>query len=354
METKYDIFISYRRDGGYDTAKHLYDLLTRDGYSVSFDIDTLRNGDFDIELLKRIDECTDFVLVLDKNAFKKTLDPKFRKEHDWMRNELAYALQKEKNIIPIMLTGFSEFPNNLPSDIAKVAKKNGPKYDQYYFDDFYRRLKEMFLESELVMPKDNGLHKQLSEFSKKEDISLHDISMVLNIIRSKGKYLIEIVEDSWSKRNIVSNIIFCLYLLPLILLLFIFIEILNHRNKDLTELSLGFYTITFLYGIYQSFLNRRDGIYSIVISPIIAVSTIYFISERYSPHLWDSIFLLFLFSIPLLFALLLRKKGKSTWQQMKGGVFGLLKWKRHFLYYLWCVAWVFIVIYKTQIVQRGY
>ena len=41
----YDIFISYRRRGGFETAKHLYDLLTKDGYRVSFDIDTLRNGD---------------------------------------------------------------------------------------------------------------------------------------------------------------------------------------------------------------------------------------------------------------------------------------------------------------------
>ena len=27
---KYDIFISYRREGGYDTAKHLYDLWLPD------------------------------------------------------------------------------------------------------------------------------------------------------------------------------------------------------------------------------------------------------------------------------------------------------------------------------------
>lgn len=30
---EYDVFISYRREGGYDKAKHLNDLLTRDGYS---------------------------------------------------------------------------------------------------------------------------------------------------------------------------------------------------------------------------------------------------------------------------------------------------------------------------------
>lgn len=50
---KYDIFISYRREGGYDTAKHLNDLLVRDGYRVSFDIDTLRNGPFDKQITQQ-------------------------------------------------------------------------------------------------------------------------------------------------------------------------------------------------------------------------------------------------------------------------------------------------------------
>ena len=68
-----------------DTAKHLYDLLTHDGYSVSFDIDTLRNGDFDTQLYTRIAQCKDFILVLDKNAFAKTTDLNCKKEHDWLR-----------------------------------------------------------------------------------------------------------------------------------------------------------------------------------------------------------------------------------------------------------------------------
>ncbi len=61
-----------------------------------------------------------------------------------MRCELAYALEKNKNIVPIMLAGFTAFPDNLPDDIRKVVRKNGPKYDSYYFDDFYRRLKSDF------------------------------------------------------------------------------------------------------------------------------------------------------------------------------------------------------------------
>lgn len=70
-----------------------------------------------------------------------------------MRCELAYALEKNKNIVPIMLAGFTAFPDNLPDDIRKVVRKNGPKYDSYYFDDFYRRLKSDFLETK---PEERG------------------------------------------------------------------------------------------------------------------------------------------------------------------------------------------------------
>lgn len=147
MEKKYDIFISYRRKGGYETAKHLYDLLTRDGYSVSFDIDTLRNGDFDVSLLIRVEECKDFILIVDQHAFDRTVDKSFDRKKDWMRCELAHALLHKKNIIPIMLAGVDGFPDNLPEDVVAVTKKNGPRHTMYYFDSFYKKLCTDFLES---------------------------------------------------------------------------------------------------------------------------------------------------------------------------------------------------------------
>lgn len=142
---KYDVFISYRREGGYDIAKHLNDLLVRDGYRVSFDIDTLRNGDFDIQLLSRIEECKDFILIVDKHAFDRTLDKNFDSTKDWMRCELAHALKHNKNIIPVFLSGVIGFPDGLPADIVNVTKKNGPEYNRYYFNDFYETLKKRFL-----------------------------------------------------------------------------------------------------------------------------------------------------------------------------------------------------------------
>jgi hypothetical protein len=144
---KYDIFISYRREGGYDVAKHLYDLLTRDGYKVSFDMDTLRNGDFDTQLLTRVEQCKDFILIVDEHAFDRTIDPTFDPNNDWLRQELIHALKYNKNIIPVFLPPITGFPPGLPDDVVKVTLKNGPKYDRYYFNDFYSKLKSTFLQT---------------------------------------------------------------------------------------------------------------------------------------------------------------------------------------------------------------
>ena len=142
---KYDVFISYRIEGGYETAKHLNDLLVRDGYRVSFDIDTLRNGDFDTQLLERIEQCKDFILIVDAHAFDRTLDPTFDPQKDWVHRELAHALKYKKNIIPVFLYNVSTFPEGLPNDISEVTTKHGPEYNKYYFNDFYIKLKEDFL-----------------------------------------------------------------------------------------------------------------------------------------------------------------------------------------------------------------
>lgn len=159
---KYDIFISYRREGGYDTAKHLYDLLDRDGYRVSFDIDTLRSGSFDTQLYERIDQCKDFLLIIDPHAFDRTLDKTTEPKSDWLRCELSYALKQDKNIIPVFLQGVSNFPKNLPEDVVAVTKKNGPEYSRYHFNAFYKELKSRFL---LSKPKKNSLARLIALFA---------------------------------------------------------------------------------------------------------------------------------------------------------------------------------------------
>ena len=136
----YDIFISYRRDGGGATAGRINDMLTNDGYLVSYDVDTLREGRFDDQLLARIEQCQDFILVVDKNCFARTIDPATDPKEDWLWQELSYALKLKKNVIPVLLAGV-DFPKHLPEDIDSVRYHNGPKCIHEYFDSFYEKLK---------------------------------------------------------------------------------------------------------------------------------------------------------------------------------------------------------------------
>lgn len=73
---KYDIFISYRRDGGEFLGKSLYDKLTDAGYRVFFDVESLRSGKFNTQLYQVIAECQDFILLLPKGALDRCItDP---------------------------------------------------------------------------------------------------------------------------------------------------------------------------------------------------------------------------------------------------------------------------------------
>jgi len=139
-KTIYDIFISYRRDGGGATAGRINDMLTNDGYSVSYDVDTLREGRFDDQLLTRIEQCQDFILVVDKNCFARTIDAATDPKEDWLWQELSYALKLKKNVIPVLLAG-ADFPKRLPENIDSVRFHNGPKCVHEYFDSFFEKLK---------------------------------------------------------------------------------------------------------------------------------------------------------------------------------------------------------------------
>jgi len=148
MSKKFEIFISYRRKGGYDTAKLLYDRLRIDGYSVSFDIDTLEKGDFDEELKKRVYDCKDFLLVLNPGVFDRFFDPDSNPKDDWVRQEIVCALEKGKeiNIVPLILDGFV-YPKNLPDDVKNITKKNAINLEQKHFESEYARMKQKFLVS---------------------------------------------------------------------------------------------------------------------------------------------------------------------------------------------------------------
>lgn len=119
---KYDIFISYRRNGGIDSAVALQSTLKHMHYRVFLDVDSMHTGRFDTTLLERIKECQDFLLILSPGALTRCKD-----ENDWVRREIEYAISLKKNIIPIICDGGSvaeRLNAELPESLASLPLYN--------------------------------------------------------------------------------------------------------------------------------------------------------------------------------------------------------------------------------------
>ncbi len=142
---KYDVFISYRREGADETARVYYERLTQDGYRVAFDLESMRSGDFPPQLFGIIRSCKDFILVLSPNALERC-----SREDDWVRRETACAIESGKNIVPVALRGFTFPPkDSLPEDIRQICEKQGVVASAEHFDSTIKKL-ESYLESRPV------------------------------------------------------------------------------------------------------------------------------------------------------------------------------------------------------------
>lgn len=110
----YNIFISYRREGGFYYARLLYEMLEKNGQVPYLDLKERESGKFDEELYKRIEQCKNMIVVLFPGCLKRCCD-----EEDWVRKEIVYALKHNKNMIPVMFDGFdySEEMKELPEEM---------------------------------------------------------------------------------------------------------------------------------------------------------------------------------------------------------------------------------------------
>lgn len=139
----YDIFISYRRDGGHEMARLLYEHFKNMGYDTFFDFEELKSGHFDKNLYKFIEESKNFLLVLPANALERC-----ENENDWLRLEIEHAILHKKNIIPVMMADFS-WPKTLPSSMLTLPTYNGVHMSREYFDASIMRIVSMLTEVEL-------------------------------------------------------------------------------------------------------------------------------------------------------------------------------------------------------------
>lgn len=125
------VFISYRREGGAETARLIRNSLQARGWKVFLDVEDLGSSLFDQRLLLEILNSDNFIVVLSPNSLERCVDPK-----DWFRREIAWALEfSHANIVPILKDGFT-FPSEeaLPKEICALSRYNSVPYSHQYFE----------------------------------------------------------------------------------------------------------------------------------------------------------------------------------------------------------------------------
>lgn len=141
-----DVFISYRREGGEALAMLLHDRLADAGYRVFLDVESLRSGNFNEAILGKIEECTDMLVLLPPNALDRCVN-----EDDWVRREVEHAFLHGKNIVPVMMRGFS-WPESLPEGLSALPSCNGVTADNMeLFDGILLRIQDKLLRSKPVL-----------------------------------------------------------------------------------------------------------------------------------------------------------------------------------------------------------
>lgn len=337
-QTKYDVFISYRRfdaegrTSGRDIARTIKLELEKRKYKVFFDYSEIKDNEFEHVILPAVKNAKVFIVVLSKDALVRC-----KNEGDWVRREIETALSSGCKIIPVNPdNAFDGWPEELPESILPLTRQ---EISDVAMGSLFERSIDKLVEERIskVVPL-GGLVGTL------RDVSVRDIPKKSTAWFRRTQ---ENAKQAWAQRNLVVNIIYCIYLLLATALTLIFLEILLHPFSDFFDLAVGFFSTALLYGVIQLCMNRRGGLLLILLSPIVVIPTGLSVI-RDSEVLWSSLIFLMLAIIPLLLTFFIRKDGKSVWTLLFGQDDPTASWIRHLPYYLWCVCWVVIVILKVR------
>lgn len=115
-DNQYDIFISYRREGGKDYARTIQQALEKQ-YKVFLDFDELKDGVFDQRIMDAISHSSVFILLLTKGALDRCVN-----EDDWVRAEIIHAGNCKCHIVPVIIDDtFEGIPEYLPTELKDLV-----------------------------------------------------------------------------------------------------------------------------------------------------------------------------------------------------------------------------------------
>ena len=141
-DAEYDVFISYRRDGGLDLARSIAYWFRANDIKCFMDQTEMTSGKFNEQIYAAIDGTKYFLLLVTEHALERCCT-----DGDWVRREIEYAIKrgkgKKKFIVPITpLTDYSAaLPANLPDSLSDLKDIEASSFDR--FKNFESTMREM-------------------------------------------------------------------------------------------------------------------------------------------------------------------------------------------------------------------
>ena len=131
---KYEVFVCYRKDESEALACLIIEKLKQRGFSVLSDVELLRAGMSNADIIKVLEESNDVLVVLPNNGLVDC-----NNNNDSMCVEIAKAISVQKNIISILMRNYS-FPDSFPDEIAALGDCFSITVDMECFDIVIEKL----------------------------------------------------------------------------------------------------------------------------------------------------------------------------------------------------------------------
>jgi len=111
----YDVFISYRRDGGLDLARSIAYWFRAHGFKCFIDQTEMQTGQFNQQIYRAIEDTHYFLLLLSEHALDRC-----SKEGDWVRKEIEHAREKKVPFVPF--TPLPDVTQALPRELPPTLQ----------------------------------------------------------------------------------------------------------------------------------------------------------------------------------------------------------------------------------------
>ena len=186
------VFISYRREVSSYIARAIFLDLRAHGYDVFMDVESIDSGTFDTVILNQIEARGHFVVVLTPGSVERCVEP-----DDWLRREIEYAMDKQRNIVPVLANGFtfSGTERYLTGKLSELYRYNALPLYHEYFDEAMVRLRTRFLKQPVhgsvvvTPPQEQPLVEQkIEEVVKQPPPTEEELSAEVYFSRAYEKY----------------------------------------------------------------------------------------------------------------------------------------------------------------------